>query len=98
MRQIETATTVHRIATATPRAPTEAVAVDGIPDDRLRALIVHLFDTLGLRRGGAARAHILPEGAPKIVPRLALVFDETREQLAPFARLSSSTFIAESSL
>jgi len=67
----------------------EAVAVDGIPDDRLRALIVHLFDTLGLRRGGAARAHILPEGAPKIVPRLALVFDETREQLAPFARARS---------
>ena len=67
----------------------EAVAVDGVPDDRLRALIVHLFDNLGLRRGGAARAYILPDGAPKTAPRLALVFDETQEQLAPFARARS---------
>ena len=43
----------------------EAVAVDGIPDDRLRALVAHLFDSLGLARSSKTGAYILPRDAQR---------------------------------
>ena len=67
----------------------EAVAVDGIPDDRLRALVAHLFDSLGLARSSKTGAYILPRDAQKATTRLAMIFDMTPEQLAPFERARS---------
>lgn len=67
----------------------EAVAIEGIPDERLRALLSHLFDNLGLRKSAKTGAHLLPKGAPKVSVKLALIFDMTAEQLAPFARARS---------
>jgi|AntAceMinimDraft_1070359.scaffolds.fasta_scaffold04164_6 hypothetical protein len=34
-------------------------------------------------------AHLLPKGAPKTSVQLALIFDMTADQLAPFARARS---------
>ena len=67
----------------------EAVAVDGIPDERLRALVAHLFDSLGLARSSKTGAYILPRDAQKATTRLAMIFDMTPEQLAPFERARS---------
>ena len=67
----------------------EAVAIDGIPDERLRMLLGHLFDRLGLEKSAATGAHILPRRAPRTAVQLALIFDMSDEQLAPFARARS---------
>ena len=67
----------------------EAVAVDGIPDERLKALIAHLFRSLGLHESSKTGAYLLPKDATSTSVRLAMIFDMTPAQLAPFERARS---------
>jgi len=67
----------------------EAVAVDGIPDERLKALIAHLFRSLGLHESSKTGAYLLPKDATGTSVRLAMIFDMTPAQLAPFERARS---------